>query len=391
VSDNKDPRTRRRFRRVAAREVTVELKYRGTSANYSVRNISQGGLLVAGARSLPKGAAIDIELQLKGVKSVQVVGKVLYEIPEGMGVAFQPLATDVALSMEKFIAAVDARNAMPPPLPSGPRAPSGGSVNLDDIPPPGPRPSDDPFLEAQDPRPPRSGSPDERAEYLRSLLKNRDEAIKRGRVMLGLLVGEADTLRAVAQRLKSKLDMAQGQQQLNDAALAAARKAAEQQMESQLNERSTAEARLEEQQRQTLEAIAAVSGLEAKMRRQEAEVHRANEDAELARREAREFAQDVAALRKSREELAIANKKAMEAQALANKERGARVLAERQYQEFRNTQGKGVEDALRLAEESAELRDEVKRLKQKLIAAENALEKASRRPAAPTGTRGPQR
>jgi hypothetical protein len=389
VTDNKDPRTRRRHRRVAAREVTVELKYRGTSANYSVKNISQGGMLVAGARSLPKGAAIDVELQLKGVKSVQAVGKVLYEIPEGMGVAFQPFQSDVALQMEKFIAAVDARNSMPPPLPSGPRAPTAGT-NLDELPPPGVRPHEDPFLEPQDPRPPRGGLPDERIEYLRTLLKSREEAIKRGKVMLGTLAQEADTLRLVAQRLKSKLEMAQGQQQLNDAALANARKAAEQQLENQLHEREAAESRLEDQQRQTLEAIAAVSGLESRLRRQESDLQRAKDEAEAARREMREFQADAAALRKSREELAIANKKAMEAQALANKERGARVNAEKQLQEARSTRGGDAQDLKRLTEENAELHDEVKRLKQKLINAENALERMSRKPAAPAA-RGPQR
>lgn len=374
-SDNSlgNPRTRRRHRRIPTREVTVELKYRGTVATYSVKNISTGGMLVAGARSLPKGAAIDVELQLKGAKSVQCIGKVLYETPEGIGVAFQPFTSDVALSMEKFIAAVDAKNAMPPPLPSGPRPPP---LHADELPPVGPRPADDPFLEGADPRPPRSGLPDERLEYLRTLVKNREEALKRGRAMLNSLVQEADALRAVATKLKSKLDMQLGQAQLNEAALAAARKAAEQQMESQLQERATAEARLEDQQRQTLEAIAAVSGLESKLRRQEADVQRAKEEVEAARREAREFASDASALRKAREELALANKKAMEAQAVANKERAAFSALEKQYTELR-----GAYHQLNI--ERTELKEEVQKLKNKLIAAENALESRARKPASP--------
>jgi ABC-type transporter Mla subunit MlaD len=357
---------------VAAREVTVELRYRGTVANYSVKNISTGGMLVAGARSLPRGAAIDVELQLKGVKPVQAVGKVLYEIPEGMGVSFQPFTSDVALAMEKFIAAVDARNAMPPPLPSGPR-----STSHDELPPVGPRPTEDPFLEGtNDPRPPRAGSPDERAEYLRQLLKNREEALKRGKAMLAALAEEADAVRAVAARFKSKLDMAAGQQQLNEAALAAARKAAEQQMESQLQERADAEARMEGHQRELLEAIGAVSGLEAKLRRQDADVARAKEQAEAAKREAREFAADAAGLRKAREELASANKKAMEAQAAANKEKTDRAAMEAKYADLR-----GAYQQLNL--ERTALKEEVQKLKAKLIAAENALERLPRKPAAP--------
>lgn len=368
-----NPKTRRRHRRIPTREVTVEVKYRGTAASYSVRNISTGGMLVAGARSLPKGAAIDVELQLKGAKPVKAVGTVLYEVPEGMGVAFQPFTSDVALAMEKFIAAVDAKNAMPPPLPSGPRPPP---LHGDELPPVGPRPTDDPFLEGADPRPPRSGLPDERLEYLRTLVKHREEALKRGRAMLNALVQEADAVRAVATRLKSKLDLQVGQAQLNEAALAGARKAAEQQMESQLQERATAESRLEDQQRQTLEAIAAVSGLEAKIRRQEAEVQRAKEEAEAARREAREFAADAASLRRAREELALANKKAMEAQALANKERTGFAALEKQYADLR-----GAYHQLNL--ERTQLKEEVQKLKNKLIAAENALESRARKPASP--------
>jgi hypothetical protein len=209
------------------------------------------------------------------------------------------------------------------------------------------------------------------------MLKNRDEALKRGRAMLNSLAEEADALRAVALRYKSKLDMASGQHQLNDAALAAARKAAEQQMESQLEERAAHEARLEDQQRQTLEAIAAVSGLESKLRRQEADVLRAKEEVEQARREAREFASDSAGLRKAREELAVANKKAMEAQSLSNKERNVRAGLERELADLRATHEIEVDERKRLTEE-------VQRLKSKLIAAENALERMPRRAAPPT-------
>lgn len=363
-------RIRRKYRRVPARDVQVELKYRGTVATYPVKNLSAGGLLIGGARSLPRGAVLDLELQLKGIRPVQVVGKVLYEIPEGMGVAFNPYGSDVALSLEKVIAALDAKNAMPPPLPVG------RTTSHDELPPAGPRPGDDPFTsDAVDPRPPRSGSPDERAEYLRTLLKNRDESLKRGRVMLASLVQEIEAVRAAAARLKSKLDLSVGQQQLNDAALAAARKQAEKQLESQLQERSAHEARLEEQQRQTLEAIAAVSSLEAKLRRQEQDAARAKEEAEAARREAKGMAADTAGLRKSREELASANKKAMEAHASATKEKAARQALEKQLTELKAAHAAALADRQELAEEVA-------KLKSKLIAAENALDRMPRRTAA---------
>src|SRR6185295_15874162 len=97
-----------------------------------------------------------------------------------------------AAAMEKLIAAVEAAAPQPPPLPPG------RTRSADELPPAASR--EEKLFELNDPRPPRSGAPDEKESYLRALVKNRDEVIRKGRLALAALGVEADSLRAAATR-----------------------------------------------------------------------------------------------------------------------------------------------------------------------------------------------
>ena len=354
--------------------MTADVQGRGGVTSYAVQNISTGGMLLTGARAPARGT-LEITLRQSGTRSVQLTGHVVHELPEGIGVAFEPMSTAVAEGMEKLIASVDARNNQPPPLPPGRASAPGSPAVL--------RSTEDPFASGPDPRPPRLGSPDERSEYLRILVKKRDEAIQKGRTMYEAVLAEADQLRADAAKLKSKLDAALGQVVLGEAALAASRTAVEKEAAArQLEraedaaalklERATSTEMLEQEQRRTLEAIAAVAGLEAKLRRFENEAAHARADAEAARKEANEVVADTAALRRSREELVAANRKAMEAQTALNKERAIRSAAEAPIAEARAAQQAAEAETKKVTAELA-------RLKAKLITAENALERSATR------------
>jgi hypothetical protein len=361
--DEKDnPRTRRKHRRVAAREVTAEIEGRSGTITYTVQNISTGGILINGGRA-PSNGTIEITLRQSGTRSIQLTGHVVHELPEGIGIAFEPMSSVVAEAVEKLIAAVDERNNLPPPLPTG-------RPSKEEPPPSAPRPTDNPFASGQDPRPPRLGSPDERSEYLRVLVKRRDEALQRGRTMYEGVLAEAEQLRAAMAKMKLKLDSALGQVTLGESALAYSRRATEEEAAALELERATASEMLEQEQRRTLEAIGTVAGLEAKIRRLETDAASARRDAEAARREVSEVVADTASLRKSREELVAANRKAMEAQSALNKERATRVLAEAPIAEARAAQEAAEAENKKLTAELA-------RLKQKLIAAENALERSA--------------
>lgn len=357
-----DEKPQRKHKRVATREVIATVELDGQPASYTVVNLSLGGALVTGTPTLPRGESLDLELKLKGTKAVDVRGQVVHMREGGMGIAFESLDSSHLQAMEKLIATVE---AMPPPLP-----PSRGKSG-EELPPVAPR--EEGIFDTHDPRPPRSGGFDEREEYLRALVKSRDEALRRGRVAMAALTVEADGLRAAAGRLKQRLEAANGQQALNEVALQAARNDLEKQREAQRAEREIANDQLEQEQRRTLEAIGTVSAIEAKLRRQEVESKRMLDEAEAARKEAAANAADTASLRKAREELLQANRKAMEAQAGLKRLTDAKVVSDKQ-----------------LAEQSARitsLEQEVSKLKAKLIAAENALERAASRKAS-TATGG---
>nr|UXE44862.1 hypothetical protein Hi04_10k_c3807_00027 [uncultured bacterium] len=359
-------RRQRRHKRVTTREVTAAVSSDGAQLSFTVVNLSIGGALVTGAQAPPRGEAVDIELKLKGARAVTVRGQVVHVRSEGIGIAFEGMGATETVALEKLIASAEAQNALPPPLPAH-------RGRTDELPAVVPRP-DDAFWVEHDPRPPRGGSPDERAEYLRVLIKNRDDGIRRGRTTLAAIIGEADALRAHATRLKARLDTAASQHSLTEVALGAARAEAEKLREAQLVERATSADLLEQEQRRTLEAIAAVSGLEASMRRHEMEAKHALQEAENARREATTSASDASNVRRAREELMIANRRAMEGQAALSKEKAARAAVEKALADEHAA-------AQRKDDELKGLKEEVARLKTKLINAETAIERMASRSA----------
>lgn len=353
----------------------ADIRWRDGKGSFTVGNISTGGLLIEGAPSPPHSTLLTIEIRQPGSKSVAVTGHVVHALPQGIGIAFEPFSTAVAQSLNSFIATVEAKNNVPPPLP--PRSHKEETVPA----PTGP----DPFAVGPDPRPPRAGSPDERIEYLRALVKKRDESLQRGRTLFTALSSEVEDLRAASQRLQIKLDSTTGQLAIGEASLAAARRSAEQHAADlekeraaakqaiELERRTTGEM-LEREQRETLEAIAAVAGVESKMRRFEAEVAHARKEAEAAKKAANELVSEAASLKKLREELGLANKKAMESNAALTRERASRMAADEMIREARGQQQAAVAEAKLLSAEIA-------RLKQKLIAAESALERTAARKA----------
>jgi hypothetical protein len=346
---------------VTTREVTALVATAAGPLSYTVANLSIGGALVTGGPPLARGEMFELELKLKGSKALIVRGRVVNVRGEGSGIAFEGIGTDASAALENLIATAEAQSALPPPLP--PRS------RTDELPAVGPRP-DDAFFSEHDPRPPRSSSPDERAEYLRVLLKNREEVIRKARAAFSSVVSEADQLRAVAARLKTRLDALTNHAALNEVALAAARADVEKEKKARLDERSTAEDLLEQEQRRTLEAIATVSGLEATMRRNEVEAKRAFDEAEAARQEAEASASDAANVRRAYQELMQTSRRPTESQSASAKERGARqaLATERAAKEA--------------AQEAAQhLRDEVARLKAKLVNVEATLERMASRTA----------
>src|SRR5581483_2356507 len=118
-----------------------------------------------------------------------------------------------------------------------------------------------------------------------------------------------------------------------------------------------------------------VSGLEAKMRRHEHEAKVALEEAETARKEAVAAVSEASNVRRAREELMQANRKAMENQTALNKEKAARAALEKQL---------GDEQAASAAanEELKRVKEEMARLKAKLVNAENAIERMASRSSA---------
>lgn len=361
MDESETNRTKRRHRRVAAKEVTAHVRAPGVSQSFVVQNISTGGLLLTGPRAPPRNALLDIELSLAHTLPIHVSGKVVHELPSGIGIAFEPFSTATADSLERLIVAVESRNTLPPPLPPHAPKPSAPSV-----------PAADPFASGPDPKPPRSGSPDERIDYLRSLVKRRDESLQKGRALFTTVYAELEDLRAGSAKLRARLEATESQLQIGEASLAAARMSAESAAASLEDERATQNAYLDTEQRRTLEAIGTVAGLEQKIRRLEADAASAKQDAEAARREIEEINSEAAALRKVRGELAAANKKAMEAQVALTKERASRGVADQMISEARSAQQAAESEA---KQQSLELA----RLKQKLIAAEAALERSASR------------
>jgi chromosome segregation ATPase len=102
----------------------------------------------------------------------------------------------------------------PPPLPPklpGARPSSPANVVLPaplPLPSPGSRMDGDPFHEPPDPRPPRTALPDERIEFLRTVVRQKDETLARGRAIYAEREQEMQQLRVAAETLRAQLDAA---------------------------------------------------------------------------------------------------------------------------------------------------------------------------------------
>ncbi|HZA12860.1 MAG TPA: hypothetical protein VE618_00115 [Myxococcaceae bacterium] len=77
--------------------------------------------------------------------------------------------------------------------------------------PAGSRMDGDPFHEPPDPRPPRTALPEERIEFLRTVVKQKDETLARGRALYAEREQEIQQLRSGADALRGQLDAAMKQ------------------------------------------------------------------------------------------------------------------------------------------------------------------------------------
>ncbi len=119
-----------------------------------------------------------------------------------------------------------AAKAVPPPLPAPPPLPKRSNATLPSMPsvasgPPASTPSavpglppqvvrpagPDPFQEPPEPRPPRGG-PEEKLEFFRQVIKQKEETLGRARSLYTAVDNEAQQLRLVATDWKAKLDAA---------------------------------------------------------------------------------------------------------------------------------------------------------------------------------------
>src|SRR4051812_28888975 len=108
-----------------------------------------------------------------------------------------------------------ARPSAGPPLPSQPTpsrppaahalaAPVGNlPTSLPSVPIAIPKPDGDPFGEPPEARPPRSGSPDEKVEFFRQVVKQKSETLARARQVYAERDGEADQLRTLSTQLRA--------------------------------------------------------------------------------------------------------------------------------------------------------------------------------------------
>jgi chromosome segregation ATPase len=265
--DKEFPRGRRKHRRVEAREVTATVRAGGKTVSYTVVNISAGGMLVSGAPAPPRGPTLEIELRRPGMAPIGLNGLFAHEdAAHRVGLVFAAPSERAAAAVEKLIAAVEATGGAPPPLP-GLRANTGESS----VPAVAP-PADDPFNQGADPRPPRAGSLDERNEYLRVLVKRRDEALQHGRGLFAAATSEAAELRETVAKLEAKLMASLSQARAAETALTAERRTSDEQGRTLKAERKASSEALDEETKRTLEAMGSNTALKAKVKKLEAEL-----------------------------------------------------------------------------------------------------------------------
>lgn len=272
--DKEFPRGRRKHRRVEAREVTATVRAGGKAYNYSVVNLSEGGLLVTGDHAPPRGPTLEIELRRPGMAPIGLNGLFAHEdASHRVGLVFAAPSVRAAAAVEKLIAAVEATGGAPPPLP-GLRANTGESSAAALAPP-----VDDPFGQGADPRPPRAGSLDERNEYLRVLVKKRDEALQHGRGLYAKATAEAAELRDTVANLEAKLMGSLTQARAAETGLSAERRTSDELGRTLKAERKAAAEALDEETKRTLESMGTVTALKAKLKKLEAELAQTRADA----------------------------------------------------------------------------------------------------------------
>jgi chromosome segregation ATPase len=93
-----------------------------------------------------------------------------------------------------------------PARPSGVMQPVAPAAPVPMTPSGGSRAAGDPFKEPPEPRPPRSGSPEDKLEYFRTVLKLKEETLARGRQLYAERDAEVEKLRALASAMKTQLD-----------------------------------------------------------------------------------------------------------------------------------------------------------------------------------------
>jgi Tfp pilus assembly protein PilZ len=377
-----------------------------------VDDVSRGGLFLRTEEALPLGAAISMELRRADrATAVPLSGRVVRQVPDGastaeaahgLGILFDPMAPEVEAELVKMLEEAGHVEVAPPPLPSGLRTIGGVEVpsGTSEVPDRGPRPEGDPFQERPEPKLPRSGLPDEKVEYFRALVLQKNETLSRARAIYAEAIAEADQLHSLATLLHRNLELAlthveQGRATARELGAFQARV---NHLEAELAAKqsvmdSTGSARIELEHRSD-ELRAELATLSAQNRRNEEASRDAEERARDAERALRgeqkaraaseekvaKLEQNDQSLKKVRDELGGANRKAMEAQAGYNKER-------RLKEELQTRLESAEKVAAQLAAEGNGLRADYAALKKKLIAAEDALEAAVAKSKRKPGTR----
>src|SRR5262245_52721217 len=123
------------------------------------------------------------------------------KLPQRTG-AFRP-ASPIPPSGPATPARSPAAQPMPAPL-------AGLPSSLAPLPASPARPEGDPFGEPAEARPPRSGSPDEKVEFFRHVVKQKSETLARARQVYQERDAEAEALRTLATQWRAQLETALG-------------------------------------------------------------------------------------------------------------------------------------------------------------------------------------
>jgi hypothetical protein len=380
-----------------------------------VEDVSRGGLFLRTEATLPIGTRHPIELRRAGGrKGLSMSGWVVRQVPgpdaaedtvAGLGILFDALDPEMEAELLGLLTEVGEPEAAPPPLPAPPKRNSSESVPaFPEVPPRGERFDGDPFQERPEPRPPRSAMPDEKLEFFRGLVNLKNEALDRGRSVYSQAIAEADTLHEVATALRKALDglVVQVEQWRASARDLGSMQARVTQLESELSAKQSVldfalaargdlereldglqtELAVAKERARNAEAALEIArtdaeGVHENLERQVLEAKRtlklerdqtAKDRDRLTKLEAE--AGDKA-VKKLRDELAAANKKAMEAQASLNREHREREALQLRFAEADKA-------AAEVTAERDAARADLASMKRKLIAAEEALETKAR-------------